>query len=251
MHIAKVTFDCYFVTTNYTKTMSDTNQQIPVLDCVGFIMDGNRRWAKERGLPTMEGHKQGEDTFYNCARWIKEMGIPHGVFYAFSTENWLRDKAEVDYLMELFVSFIKKMKAEIHTDKVRIKVIGERTKFSQELQDLIKEAEEMSAEYTDTTIWVALSYGGRAEILRACNQAITAGVPVDEATFAALLYTAGMPDPDLIIRTGGDLRTSNFLPWQAVYSELFFTDTYWPAFTKDEFTRIVAQYGERQRRRGK
>ncbi len=231
--------------------MPDTNQKTPALDCVGFIMDGNRRWAKERGLPTMEGHKQGEDTFYQSARWIKEMGIPHAVFYAFSTENWLRDKAEVDYLMELFVSFIKKMKAEIHTDKVRIKVIGERTKFSQELQDLIKESEEMSAEYTDTTIWVALSYGGRTEILSACNQAIKAGVPIDEKTFASLLYTAGMPDPDLIIRTGGDLRTSNFLPWQAVYSELYFTDTYWPAFTKDEFTRIVAQYGERQRRRGK
>lgn len=199
----------------------------------------------------MEGHKQGEDTFYQSAQWIKELGIPHAVFYAFSTENWLRDTAEVSYLMELFVVFIKKMMAEIHTDQVRVKVIGERTKFSEELQGLIADLEDMSAVYTGTTIWVALSYGGRAEILAACNRAISAGVSVDETAFTALLHTAGMPDPDLIIRTGGDMRTSNFLPWQAVYSELFFTDTYWPAFTKDEFTRIVTQYADRQRRRGK
>ncbi len=219
--------------------------------CVGFIMDGNRRWAKDRDLPTMEGHKAGEDIFYESARWIKEMGIPHGVFYAFSTENWLREKAEVDYLMGLFAIFLKKMIGEIHQDKVRVKMIGERSKFSPELQLLVKELEDMSAQYTDTTIWVALSYGGRAEIVNACNEAVKRGVPVDELSFAELLYTASMPDPDLIIRTGGDLRTSNFLPWQSVYSELFFTDTYWPAFTKDEFTRIVSQYADRKRRRGK
>lgn len=219
--------------------------------CVGFIMDGNRRWAKEQSLPTMNGHQVGERTFYECAQWIKEAGIPHAVFYAFSTENWLREKAEVDYLMDLFGVFLKKMISEIHQDKVRVKMIGERSKFSPELQALVAELEAISDQYIDTTIWVALSYGGRAEILAACNEAILRGEAVDEKSFSQLLYTAEMPDPDLIIRTGGDLRTSNFLPWQSVYSELFFTDTYWPAFTKDEFTRIVSQYGERQRRRGK
>jgi undecaprenyl diphosphate synthase len=232
-----------------TETQTILNTKLPT--CVGFIMDGNRRWAKDRDLPTLDGHKQGEGTFYESAKWIKEMGIPHAVYYAFSTENWLRDKAEVDYLMDLFLHFIKKMIAEIHTDKVRVKVIGERTKFSEELQGYIHELETMSAGYTDTTAWIALSYGGRAELVAACNQAIQRGVPVDETSFGDLLWTAGMPDPDLIIRTGGDIRTSNFLPWQAVYSELFFSDTYWPAFTKEEFTRILAQYGDRQRRRGK
>jgi undecaprenyl diphosphate synthase len=232
-----------------TTTVEETIENKP--QCVGFIMDGNRRWAKDRNLPTMEGHKAGENIFYESARWIKEMRIPHGVFYAFSTENWLREKTEVAYLMDLFAVFLKKMIGEIHQDKVRVKMIGERSKFSPELQSLVKELEDMSAQYTDTTIWVALSYGGRSEIVTACNEAIQRGEIVDENSFAQLLYTAGMPDPDLIIRTGGDMRTSNFLPWQSVYSELFFTDTYWPAFTKEEFTRIVSQYGDRKRRRGK
>ncbi len=220
-------------------------------ECIGFIMDGNRRWAKEQGLATMVGHQAGEEKFYEVAGWITEMGIPHAVFYAFSTENWLRDTVEVTYLMELFEVFITKMLTEVRTTKVRVRVIGERTRFSQVLQNLMSELEVASADYVDTTIWVALSYGGRAEIVAACNRAVVAGVPVDESDFAGLLSTAGMPDPDVIIRTGGDLRLSNFLPWQSVYSELFFTDTYWPAFTKDEFTRIVAQYADRQRRRGK
>jgi undecaprenyl diphosphate synthase len=221
------------------------------LQCVGFIMDGNRRWAKERGLETLAGHQAGEAIFKASVEWIKNAQIPHAVFYAFSTENWLREKTEVSYLMQLFTAFIKKMIIDIHEQKVRVKVIGTRTDFSGELQSLISELEHTSARYTDTTIWVALSYGGRAEIVAACNTAIERGVPVDESSFADLLYTIGMPDPDLIIRTGGDLRTSNFLPWQSVYSELFFTDTYWPAFTKDEFTRIVSQYADRKRRRGK
>ncbi len=220
-------------------------------ECVGFIMDGNRRWAKERGEETMVGHKAGEDTFYEVAKWVKEAGIPHAVFYAFSTENWLRDKMEVSYLMDLFAAFMLQLKGEIETIQMRVRVIGERVRFSLPLQNLMSELEQASAQYTGTTIWVALSYGGRAEIVTACNRAIVAGVPIDEQTFGGYLWTAGMPDPDLIIRTGGDMRLSNFLPWQAVYSELFFTDTYWPAFTKDEFTRIVGQYADRQRRRGK
>jgi undecaprenyl diphosphate synthase len=225
------------------------NMDMP--QCVGFIMDGNRRWAKEQGKETMVGHKAGEDTFYEVAKWVKAAGIPHAVFYAFSTENWLRDNVEVSYLMDLFASFMLQLKGEIDTLEMRVRVIGERTRFSTRLQDLMSDLEQASARYTGTTIWVALSYGGRAEIVAACNQAIAAGVPITEQTFSQHLWTAGMPDPDLIIRTGGDMRLSNFLPWQAVYSELFFTDTYWPAFTKDEFTRIVGQYADRQRRRGK
>jgi undecaprenyl diphosphate synthase len=221
------------------------------IKCVGFIMDGNRRWAKEQNLPTFEGHKAGEDIFYDSAQWVKEMGISHAVYYAFSTENWQRSPEEVSYLMQLFAFFLERMLGEIDVVQVRVQVIGTREDFSPKLQSLIERLETASARYNETTIWVALSYGGRAEILAACNQAIAAGAPVDEKSFSQYLQTADMPDPDLIIRTSGEQRLSNFLPWQSVYSELFFTDTYWPAFTKEEFTRIVGQYGDRQRRRGK
>ena len=218
--------------------------------CVGFIMDGNRRWAKEQNLETLAGHKAGLDVFYEVSSWIKEMNIPHAVFYAFSTENWLRKKVEVDYLMQLFKLFLERMLAEICQYQVRVRIIGRQNDFSVELQDLMQKLETESAEYAVTTIWVALSYGGRAEIVSACNEAIKIGALVDEESFFKLLYTSEMPDPDLIIRTSGEQRLSNFLPWQSVYSELFFTPTYWPAFTKEEFTRILAQYGDRQRRHG-
>lgn len=214
-------------------------------------MDGNRRWAKQQNKATLIGHQAGEVKFYEVAQWVKEVKIPHAVFYAFSAENWLRDKVEVTYLQELFLAFTKKMIIEVDDWQCRIKVIGNLKGFTSELKKAIMELELKSAQYNVTTIWVALSYGGRAEIVAACNQAISAGVPVDENLFAEYLLTNGMPDPDLIIRTGGEKRLSNFLPWQSVYSELFFTDTYWPAFTKEEFTRIVGQYGDRQRRRGK
>ena len=221
------------------------------LNCVGFIMDGNRRWAKEQNKPTLIGHQAGEAKFYEVAQWVKETHIPHAVFYAFSMENWLRDTIEVDYLQELFLNFTKKMIIEVDDWQCKIKVIGSLDGFTSELKIAITELEQKSAKYTATTIWVALSYGGRAEIVAACNQAIKVGVPVNEHSLAQYLQTNGMPDPDLIIRTSGEQRLSNFLPWQSVYSELFFIDTYWPAFTKEEFTRIVGQYGDRQRRRGK
>ncbi len=227
------------------------NLETQVPTCVGFIMDGNRRWATEQNLPTLDGHKAGEGVFYDSAKWVKEMGIPHAVYYAFSTENWQRNPEEVSYLMQLFELFLERMIGEIDDVQVRVKVIGAREDFPVHLQALIERLEAASEQYSGTTIWVALSYGGRSEIVAACNRAIAAGVPVDETSLAQYLQTKDMPDPDLIIRTSGEQRLSNFLPWQSVYSELFFTSTYWPAFTKEEFTRIVGQYGDRQRRRGK
>ena len=227
----------------------NTTQHIP--QCVGFIMDGNRRWAKEQELDSFFGHKAGEDKFYEVAQWVKDKQIAHAVFYAFSTENWFREKFEVTYLEDLFLAFATKILSEIHERQVRIRVIGNLENFQTELKNKIFELEQASLQYKKTTIWVALSYGGRAELVSAINKAVVAGTVVDEASFSKLLSTAEMPDPDLIIRTSGETRLSNFLPWQSVYSELFFTDTYWPAFTKEEFTRIVSQYGDRQRRRGK
>lgn len=219
--------------------------------CVGFIMDGNRRWATDQGLPTLDGHLAGEKVFHESVMWLQQAGIPHGVYYAFSTENWKRTNDEVSYLMQLFESLLRKMLADISTSKVRVCIIGRREDFSPALQDLITELEAVSIQNYEITIWIALSYGGRAEILAACNEAIKNGNPITEDSLQTLLWTAGMPDPDIIIRTGGEYRLSNFLPWQSAYSELFFIDTFWPAFTNDEFTRILAQYGERQRRHGR
>jgi undecaprenyl diphosphate synthase len=225
------------------------NEQLP--QCVGFIMDGNRRWATDQGADTISGHQAGEEKFYEVAQWIKSLSIPHAVFYAFSSENWHRSELEVLYLQTLFLSFTKRMLAEVDDWECQIRVFGDLSNFTSELQTAIAELETASSKYNKTTIWVALSYGGRAEIVAAANRAVSLGVSITEDDFANLLQTVGMPDPDLIIRTGGAIRLSNFLTWQSVYSELMFTETYWPAFTKEEFTRMLAQYGERARRFGR
>lgn len=229
--------------------MSEIKTNIP--KCVGFIMDGNRRFASKQAKETFEGHKAGEEVFYESVKWVKEAKIETAVYYAFSTENWKRSTEEVSYLMKLFELFIEKILSETNQAKVRVKVIGRRKDFSEKLQGLINDLETESAQYKELTVWVALSYGGRAEILEAVNKAVEKGEEVTEESFARLLWSSPMPDPDLIIRTGGEQRLSNFLPWQSVYSELFFTDTYWPAFTKEEFTRILCAYADRERRQGK
>lgn len=227
--------------------------------CVGFIMDGNRRWAKAQGLPTFEGHKKGADVFSDCVRWVRDAGIAHAVFYAFSTENWRRSNDEVQYLLQLFRDFLTRVDREVAVEnkanaekKVRLRIIGRRTDFDADLLNHMNEIEARSDTYTDatTTIWVALSYGGRAEIVAAVNEAIARGEPVTEESFNELLWTSAMPDPDIIIRTSGEQRLSGFVTWKSVYSELFFTDTYWPAFTQEAFRTIVDAYAERERRRG-
>lgn len=214
-------------------------------------MDGNRRWARAQGLSPIAGHEAGEGVFHELVRWTVECQIAHVCVYAFSTENWKRSEEEVAALMQLLETVIAKLRQDLENQPVRVRVIGERSDLSPELQTAIKELETDSAarDYT-TTVWVALSYGGRAEIVAATNAAVAAGEQVTEETLAQYMWTAELPDPDLIIRTGGEKRLSNFLTWRAVYSELFFTDTLWPAFTKEEFMRIVAEYGTRKRRYG-
>ncbi len=229
--------------------MEANNSHLPA--CVGFIMDGNRRWATEQGLATFAGHSAGYDNFFTIARAVRELGIKHSVFYAFSTENWHRTKEEVGYLLGLFEKLLAEYAARLKEEQVRVRIIGRRGDFAPELQQQMSDLEHDSERFIDNgTVWIALSYGGRAEIIQAVNAAVAAGTLVDEDSFSELLWTAGMPDPDIIIRTSGEQRVSNFLPWQSVYSEFFFTPTYWPAFTKEEFTRIVAQYAERKRRKG-
>lgn len=219
--------------------------------CIGFIMDGNRRWAKERGLPTLEGHQKGFEAFQNIIRAVRDAEVDHAIFYAFSTENWERSEEEVSYLMQLFREGLKELQGDIEEEKVRVRFVGDRSHLPQELVTQMETLEEKSTPYQNTTIWVALSYGGRAEIVDAVNRAIAEKEPVTEATFSKFFWTAQMPDPDIIVRTSGEQRLSNFLPWQAVYSEFFFVDTYWPDFGKDEFQGILEAYGERKRRKGK
>jgi undecaprenyl diphosphate synthase len=220
------------------------------IQCLGFIMDGNRRWAKELGLPTFEGHQKGAEVMRDSVRWVKEAGIPHVVYYAFSTENWKRSKEEVSWLMKLFSEMLEKQFKE---KNIRIRIVGRRKDFDTDLQKQMNELEKYSEknENIETTVWIALSYGGRAEIIEATNRAIRNGKEVTEETFAQLLWTADMPDPDIIVRTGGEKRLSNFMTWRSVYSELLFIDTYWPALTKVEFNGILKEYESRERRGGK
>ncbi len=220
--------------------------------CLGFIMDGNRRFAKNKGEETLSGHLAGKDKLFEVIKWVYEKKIPHAVFYAFSTENWKRDQTEVDNLMKLFTDSVALFRDRADEENISFKIIGRRDDFSPELKKAISDLEVISHKTDpDLTVWIALSYGGRAEIVAATNAAIKKGEEVTEESYSKLLWSAGMPDPSLIIRTGGEYRLSNFLPWQSVYSELFFTETLWPAFTKDEFTRILSAYETRERRVGK
>jgi len=232
--------------------MSEIETQ-KMLSCVGFIMDGNRRFAKEQGQSELQGHIAGKDKFLEVIDWVKEMKIPHVVFYAFSTENWKRSEEEVGHLMSIFRELLQQIKNEKEQQNFNIKIIGKREDLPIDIQKLISDLEsDENFDNDKVTVWVTISYGGRAEIISAINKAFEMGVgKVDEEMFSKLLWTKNMPDPDLIIRTSGEKRLSNFLPWQSVYSELFFIPTYWPAFTKSEFMSILEEYKKRDRRIGK
>ena len=215
-------------------------------------MDGNRRWAKERGLPTLEGHARGYGNLKDIIRMVNRVSIPHMVVYAFSTENWKRAEEEVGYLMKLLHHALKELPEIIAKEgkRINIRVIGERHVLSKELQEVISDVESKNYIDPELTVWVALSYGGRVEIVDAVNRAVAQGESVTEDSFEKLLWTHGMPDPDIIIRTSGEKRISNFLLWQSAYSEFFFIDTYWPDFGENEFQSILDEYANRERRKG-
>ncbi len=214
-------------------------------------MDGNRRWAKEQGLPSFEGHRRGLDKVKDLVSWVQEAGIKELILYAFSTENWNRSQEEVNYLMNLFEMTFGKDVDDIIKKDARVKFIGQRERLPVSLQKKMDEVEERTKGGTKGTLIIALSYGGRAEILQGVNTLLAQkSEQVDELSFRRALWGAEFNDPDLIIRTGGDRRLSNFLTWQSVYSELFFTDTKWPAFEKSEFDSILAEYALREQRRG-
>jgi len=223
-----------------------------VPQCIGIILDGNRRWARERGLPTLEGHRKGLlETYKDTVRAVRDRGVGHLVVYMFSTENWNRSEDEVAYLMELFREAGKNELRELIKEGIRVRFVGQRERFAPDLQDLMTEIENESAVHEGFTAWICLSYGGRAEIVDAAQKAAAAGVMITEESLRAHMWSADMPDPDIIIRTSGEQRLSGFLTWQSVYSELFFIAPHWPDFNKDILDQILIEYAERERRHGK
>ncbi len=227
------------------------------LEHVAIIMDGNGRWAKERGLPHLKGHREGAETVRRVVEMSKEYGIKYLTLYAFSTENWKRDKEEVDGLMELLLEFLETQLEILQKNNVRLKAIGRLKELPQEVYEALMQVIEETAGNTDGTLVFALNYGGRAEIVDAARKLaedVRAGeinsADIDENLFRQYLYAPEIPDPDLMIRTSGELRLSNFLLWELSYSELYVTDVYWPDFGRDDFSRAIDSYYGRDRRYG-
>jgi undecaprenyl diphosphate synthase len=218
---------------------------------VAFIMDGNRRWAREKKMPLVEGHRLGESRIEPLVDEAIRQGISYLTFWAFSTENWKRSPSEVNYLLNLFRVNLDKSIDSFHNKNVRIKVIGDIKKFPLDLQSKTKRWVELTKNNTKITVSIALSYGGRDEIIRAVNKAVKTNIKVTPKNLSENLDTAGTPDPDLMIRTGGEKRLSGFLLWQMEYAEFYFTDVYWPEFTPEEFVKALKDYSERIRRFGK
>ena len=224
---------------------------------VAIIMDGNGRWAKARSLPRVAGHRAGVEALRKTVRAAADMGIAWLTVYAFSSENWSRPKSEVSDLMGLLKLFIRRDLAELHQSGVKVKVIGEREGLAPDIAALLEEAESLTAANSALNLVIAFNYGGRDEIVRAARRIADAAargeLPSEDVTpeiFARYLDTAGIPDPDLVIRTSGEQRMSNFLPWQSAYSELVFLPCYWPDFTREHFAEALSQYTARERRFG-
>lgn len=216
-------------------------------------MDGNRRWAKRRGLPTLEGHRRGYDVVLNVGDWCLDRGIEILTVYAFSTENWNRSKKEVGYLLHLIGMALDKEVTGLHKKDIRIKVVGRIKELPVHLQKRITQAMELTKNNTRGTLQLAINYGGRAEIVDAVKNIVRAGTSaskITEQSISEALYTAAQPDPDMIIRTSGEQRISGFLTWQGVYSELLFVKKNWPDFTERDLDAALAEFGRRQRRFG-
>ena len=221
---------------------------------IAIIMDGNRRWAKERNLPSAAGHKKGVDALRNVVRACDDIGIKYLTVYAFSTENWNRKKEEVDFLMDLVAVTLKNDLDEMHEEGVKITFIGDASKLSKKLQEVTKDAENKTKNNKGVNLQIALNYGSRDEIVNAVKQIIGSGINSDEVTqevISKYLYTAGMPDPDILIRTGGEKRLSNYLLWQIAYSEVIVVDKYWPDFGKSDLQNCIDVFNNRNRRYGK
>jgi undecaprenyl diphosphate synthase len=221
-------------------------------------MDGNGRWAKRRFLNRIKGHEKGAQTVRSIVRTCREVGIRYLTLYAFSTENWLRPKAEVTALMKLLKRFIKSEENELIENNIRLNVIGQIEQLAPEIQEMLHRLMSLTLTNDSLVLTLALSYGGRAEILKMVREVAKEAKDgsidpseISDQLIADRLYTQGMPDPDLLIRTSGEMRISNFLLWQIAYTEIFVTETLWPDFSKEEFLNILQDYQSRERRYGK
>ena len=224
------------------------------LQHIAIIMDGNRRWAKEKNLPSAMGHKKGVDALKATLRTCKDFGIKYLTVYAFSTENWNRKKEEVDFLMELLAITLTNELAEMHSEGVVISFIGDIKKLSPKLQKILSNSVETTKNNTGVHLQIAFNYGARDEIVHAVKSIVEQGIKpenITEELISQNLYTKGIPDPDLLIRTGGEKRISNYLLWQIAYSEILVTKQYWPEFDKNSLADAVEEFHSRQRRFGK
>jgi len=224
---------------------------------IAIIMDGNRRWAKEKGMPGKLGHTEGAKTLEIVAKYCNKIGIKYLTVYAFSTENWKRSKEEVDWLMDLLEKYINDFDKNNKKDNIKIRVIGDITRLRPSFQEGIKRIEENTKNNTGLQFNIALNYGGRDEITNAMKKIATKIAnneinieDINEELISNHLYTAGQPDPDLLIRTSRELRTSNFLPWQLVYTEFYFPDKHWPEFGEEDLLEAIRVYQKRNRRFG-
>ncbi len=224
---------------------------------IAIIMDGNRRWAREKGKETSEGHKAGAENLEKIAKYCNNIGVKYLTVYAFSTENWKRSKDEVSALMILLKNYLKKFSKNANKENIRIKVLGDIEVLDGGLKKSINEAIERTKNGTGLTLNIAFNYGGRAEIVNATRKIVEKVIKnelsveeIDENIISNNLYTENQPDPDLLIRPGGELRISNFLPWQLVYSEFYYTDKYWPDFGEEDLMEAIKAFNKRNRKFG-
>lgn len=217
---------------------------------IAVIMDGNGRWAKERGLIRIQGHNEGMKSLREIVRHCSDIGIRYLTVYAFSTENWKRPEEEVSGIFKLLVKYVASELEELHRNQVQIHMLGDISALPEEARKAAEKAVETTKNNTGLQFNIAINYGGRAEIVRAVNKAIEIGEKVTEESFSQLLYTAEMPDPDMVIRTGGEFRISNFLTWQTAYSEFIVSNVYWPDFTPEKLDECILEFGRRDRRYG-
>ena len=238
-----------------TASPQPSSEQSPKVPAhVAFIMDGNGRWATQQGLPRLEGHRVGVDRIHKVLETLGNKGVRYVTLYAFSTENWNRPADEVQGLLEILYDALQSQTRELHDNNVRIVHIGKTDGLSPELREAVADAQELTRENSGITLNVAFNYGGRDEILGAVKRLVRDGVAaddIDEALFSRYLFTGETPDPDLIIRTGGEMRISNFLLWQSAYSEYYHTPTLWPDLDSAELEQVLADYANRQRRFGR
>ncbi len=220
---------------------------------IAIVMDGNGRWAKKRFMPRFFGHKQGVDALVRTVQGCADRGVEYLTVFAFSSENWKRPTEEVSGLMSLVLVAVSKYLTKLAREGVRIRIVGDRTQVSDKVRSAWDEAERATAENRRITLSVAFNYGGRWDVVQACQQAMTAGISadaLDEATLSSFMAMSYAPDPDLFIRTGGEVRVSNFLLWQVAYSELVFTDCLWPEFGERQLDEAIEAYNSRDRRFG-